>query len=118
MNELKTKSRASTKGAGNPFGRRLAALRAVVVDSVTEDDLRAILTKLVEQAKAGDLASIREVLNRVVGRPADGRDPDRVNIEAITLEANGYEAERHRKNSKPSIFERIATDDDDEEFIR
>jgi len=59
---------------------------------------------------------IRKVLNRVVGKPGDGRDPDRVNIEATTLEADGYEAQRQRKRSKPSIFERIETDDDEELF--
>src|SRR5260370_9205177 len=80
------------------FGRRLAKLRAVTVDAVTEDDLRAIVVKLVEQAKAGNLSAIREVLTRLVGKPADAPDPDRLDVEAITIDAEKLEAEHRRHN--------------------
>jgi hypothetical protein len=48
-------------------------LRSALLDAVTEDDLRAIARTLVKRAKEGDLAAIRELLNRVIGKaPDDG----------------------------------------------
>jgi len=48
---------------------RVAALRSVLLDSVSPDDLRAVVAALVERAKAGDVPAIREVLDRTVGKP-------------------------------------------------
>lgn len=56
-------------GPGNPYARRVARLRSALLDAVTDDDLRAIVKVLVDRAKGGDLAAIREVLDRMVGRP-------------------------------------------------
>jgi hypothetical protein len=36
---------------------------------VTDDDLCAVIDKLVEMAKEGNLAAIRELLDRTLGRP-------------------------------------------------
>ena len=58
-------------GPGNPNGGRVARLRAALLDAVTEDDVRAIVLKLVEQAKAGDLQAAREILLRTLGRPVE-----------------------------------------------
>jgi hypothetical protein len=55
-------------GPGNPRNRQTAALRALLLDAVTFDDLRAVVAKLVEMAKAGDLAAIRELLDRTLGK--------------------------------------------------
>src|SRR5262245_35123958 len=46
-------------GPGNPFARRVARLRTLLLEIVSEDDLRRILRKLVELAGAGDLAAAR-----------------------------------------------------------
>lgn len=40
-------------------------------DAVTPDDMTAIIRKMVEQAKRGDLAAIRELLLRTLGRPLE-----------------------------------------------
>lgn len=64
-------------GPGNPFARRVARLRSLLLDAVSDDDLQAIAAKLVERAKAGDLAAAREVLTRTIGKPIDAIDPDR-----------------------------------------
>src|SRR4051794_20508754 len=63
-------------GPGNPFARRVAALRKALLDTVTEDDLRAVAASLVEQARAGDLAAARLLLAYTIGRPAEPVDPD------------------------------------------
>jgi hypothetical protein len=64
-------------GPGNPFARRTAQLRAVLFEEVSDADLRAIVRAMVQAAKAGDLTAAREVLDRVIGKPAakaDGTD--------------------------------------------
>ena len=51
---------------------RTAAIRGLLLDAVTDDDLRAVIAKLVEMAKGGDLAAIRELLDRMIGKPVAG----------------------------------------------
>ena len=58
-------------GPGNPHARKVARLRSLILESVTEDDLRAIVAVLVKRAREGDLAAIRELFNRLIGSPAD-----------------------------------------------
>ena len=55
--------------SGNPHHRRVAELRAALLDAVSAEDLRAIVGKLIERAKAGDIVAAREVLDRIFGRP-------------------------------------------------
>lgn len=56
-------------GPGNPHVARVAKLRAVLLDAVTEDDLRAVVAKLVGLAKCGDIAAIKLLLERTIGKP-------------------------------------------------
>jgi hypothetical protein len=72
-------------GPGNPFARRVAGLRAAVLDAVTEDDLREIVRAVVGAAKKCDLAAVKLLLGYCVGRPADAVDPDRVEIDRLKL---------------------------------
>lgn len=58
-------------GPGNPHGGQVARLRSVMLDAVTPDDMRAVVRKLVELAKGGDLKAIDLLLNRTLGK-ADG----------------------------------------------
>jgi hypothetical protein len=58
---------------GNPFAKRVAALRASLYEAVTPADMEAVVKKLVIQAKAGDVASIKELLQRLLG-PAEAID--------------------------------------------
>ena len=74
-------------GPGNPLGGQVARLRSALVEAVTEDDITAIAQKLVEMAKAGDVAAIREVLNRTLGKPTEADLLDRLEaIEAQLVE--------------------------------
>lgn len=58
-------------GPGNPYAKRVAALRGAMLDAVTEDDVRAILGKLVELAKDGSAQAAKEVLDRCLGRAVE-----------------------------------------------
>ncbi len=55
-------------GPGNPYIRQVARLRSLILESVDDDDLRAVLTTLIKRAKAGDVAAAKELLDRLVGK--------------------------------------------------
>ena len=55
-------------GPGNPYSQRTSRLRAMLLDSITEDDFRAVVAKLIAMAKAGDIVAIRELLDRALGK--------------------------------------------------
>ena len=58
-------------GKGNPYAAQVARLRAVMLKSVTEKSMRAIINKLVSLAEAGDLGAIK-ILISYIGKPAEG----------------------------------------------
>ncbi len=73
-------------GPGNPFGRRVAQLRKAMLDVVEEEDLQAIVRKLIQLAREGDVAAARLVLAYTLGKPAETVDPDRVDIDDWQLQ--------------------------------
>src|SRR5688572_822529 len=58
-------------GPGNPFARKVGLLRSALLETVTEDDMKAVAVKLVEMARAGHLPAIKELLERTLGRPIE-----------------------------------------------
>src|SRR5262245_20268581 len=78
-------SKGNKGGPGNPFARQTARMRQVLLDCVSEDDLHAIVTGLVEDAKNGDLGAARLVLSYVVGKPTAAVDPDHLDVEEFDL---------------------------------
>lgn len=56
-------------GGGNPYASKLNEWRSVFVQAVTSGDIRAVIRKLVEKAKEGDINAAREVLTRCLGQP-------------------------------------------------
>ena len=79
-------------GPGNPYARQVARLRRLILQCVTDADLKAIIRALVQKAREGDVAAAREVLMRVVGKPPEGPDPDRLDLEEISLEVETAKA--------------------------
>lgn len=61
-------------GPGNPFARQVAQLRAKLLQSVTEDDVEKVAKRLVALAKKGNIAAIRELLDRCLGKPQQNVD--------------------------------------------
>lgn len=55
-------------GPGNPHAKRVAALRTATLEVVSDEDMRAIVGKLVDLAKAGNVPAAREVLDRCLGK--------------------------------------------------
>ncbi len=79
-------SKGNPGGPGDPFAQRTAKLRSAMLNAVTEDDVAAIIRKLVAEAKDGDVSAAREVLTRVLGKPTDAADPDRVDLDGTQLD--------------------------------
>jgi hypothetical protein len=65
-------------GPGNPYNRRVAELRRIMLEEVSNDNLRCIIQVLLHKAQTGDLAAIKLVLQCVLGKPTPAPDPDAV----------------------------------------
>src|SRR5687768_17027406 len=63
---------------GNPHARRVARLRAELLRAVTPADLRDVVLALLNQAKAGDVAAAKELLQRLLGPPVELDLPERL----------------------------------------
>ncbi len=72
-------------GPGNPFARRVAELRSVLLESVTKEDMQFIAGQLVVMARTGDLAAIKLLFQYVVGKPAATVDPDSLDYQEMEL---------------------------------
>src|SRR5207302_6058085 len=65
-------------GPGNPFARQVAALRKVIINRLTEEDLLAITEALLAKAKEGSVGAAKLLLAYALGKPASAPDPDRL----------------------------------------
>jgi len=58
-------------GPGNPHSKAVNSFRAAILEATTREDMLEIWAVLIENAKAGDLRAIREVFDRVIGKPKE-----------------------------------------------
>jgi hypothetical protein len=75
--------------AGNPFHRRVAALRQTLVSCVSEKEMKALGRALFKLAKGGDAAAAKVLLAYLIGKPGGVVDPDEVDW-------HEYGVNRHR----------------------
>lgn len=68
--------RGNSGGPGNPYARRVAALRTALANSVSPEALTEMAQALVERAKSGDVAAAKLVLGYLIGAPLPAIDPD------------------------------------------
>lgn len=61
-------AKGNRTGHGNPFGRRMNRLRAAMFRAVTPKDFEEVVAALLREAKGGDVAAIREVVDRMLGK--------------------------------------------------
>src|SRR5262249_44369489 len=74
-------------GPGNPFARQVARVRRMMFEVGTDEELRAVISKLYALAREGNVAAIKLVLAYPIGRPAPAPDPDaldKAELELIT----------------------------------
>src|SRR5258708_31741394 len=72
-------------GPGNPFARRVAELRKILLETVTDEELRIVAGQLMVKAKMGDLAATKLLFQYVLGKPAATVDPDTVDGQEVEL---------------------------------
>ncbi len=65
-------AKGNAGGPGNPFAAAVGRWRSALAKSVTAEDVRAVLSVLVEKAKAGQPWAVKEFLDRTLGK-ADQR---------------------------------------------
>src|SRR3954447_22893462 len=74
-------TKANPGGPGNPFARKVAALRKTLLDSVSDQDLKDVIEALKLRARQGDTAAIKLLLQYCVGKPESPKDPDRMDAD-------------------------------------
>jgi hypothetical protein len=72
-------------GPGNPFARKVAALRAAFVEAITEQDVREMTYLIVFNAKSGSLEWLKFLFRYAIGTPQPAVNPD-------TLDAQEFRA--------------------------
>ncbi len=82
-------------GRGNPLAGRAAKIRAALLKASTPEDVRIIAQRLIDGAKSGDLAFIREWLDRTIGKPHQEATHHIDNQMALTSDA-----EREAENAR------------------
>jgi hypothetical protein len=69
-------AKGNAGGPGNPHAKRVADLRAALLEAVTPEDIRTVATALVARAKAGEVPAIRELLDRLLGKVTANATPE------------------------------------------
>ena len=64
-------AKGNAGGPGNPYGRKVAKLRSAMLQAVTQADMKAIVKKLVDEAKGGNVRAAKEVIDRCLGKPIE-----------------------------------------------
>jgi hypothetical protein len=72
-------------GPGNPFARQVAAFRACLINSVTEEDMEVIADKLVDWARDGNLQAIKLLFSYLLGTPKPVVEPDELDLHEMHL---------------------------------
>src|SRR4051812_45594465 len=68
-------------GPGNPFGRRMAAMREGIAKAISPEQIEAMMAMVYEMAMQGDLAAVKIILQYAVGKPKPMAEPDRVDVD-------------------------------------
>jgi hypothetical protein len=71
-------ARGNGGGPGNPFARRVAQLRKMLLGCLGDDDLEQVARKLIDLARDGDLAAIKLLFQYTLGNPDLMPDPDQL----------------------------------------
>jgi hypothetical protein len=78
-------TKGNAGGPGNPFARQVGRLRKMLLDCVTEEDMAAIGSKLIQLAKEGNVQAIKLLFSYTLGKPAPAVQPDQLDAEEWDL---------------------------------
>jgi hypothetical protein len=103
-------TQANPGGPGNPFGRKVAALRTALIASVTEQDVQNVMAAMSAQAVKGNVAAARLYLAYSAGKPAEAVNPDRVDIEEWQLAQESVARPDEVKHTFENVPIEVVTD--------
>lgn len=61
-------AKGTAPGPGNPHAKQTAAIREALFKALTPKELGAVVKALISAAKSGDIAAIKELLDRTLGK--------------------------------------------------
>lgn len=70
---------------GNPHAKAVNRFRSILLGSVSDNDLKTVVNQLVEKAKAGEPWAVRELFDRLIGKPVAPLDIDLTGGEAQSV---------------------------------
>jgi len=73
-------------GPGNPYARATAAFRSVMLETITEADIKAVVKILIKSARSGESWAIRELLDRTIGKATQAVEVSGPDARPLTLE--------------------------------
>jgi hypothetical protein len=73
-------AKGNKHGRGNPFSRRLAAMRAAFLDATTPEDIQQLARQLLDRALAGHMDAAALFLAYALGKPSPVVNPDNLDI--------------------------------------
>lgn len=79
-------------GRKHPHAARVASLRKSMLQAVKLSDIKAIMHKLIEMAKQGDIPAAREVLTRTLGDPVPADLEQRLSDLECVLDSEGNDS--------------------------
>jgi hypothetical protein len=82
-------AKGNSGGPGNPFARQTAALRAALINAVTERDIQDIVDVLLLNAKGGNLPNIKLLFSYVLGKPKPVVEPDLLDLQEMQMLQQG-----------------------------
>jgi hypothetical protein len=99
-------------GPGNPYLHQVALLRSAILEAVTVEDVRAIVSALMRRAKMGDVLCAREVLNRATGRPFGFGNKSDDDSESDALAALSDEGLMEKARETLRLYDKASTEND------
>jgi hypothetical protein len=70
---------------GNPHARKMAALRAALLETATVERMKALGEKLYERAMAGDLPAAKLLLAYAIGKAPEAVNADRLDLDEWSI---------------------------------
>ena len=104
---------------GNPYYRRQAQLKRMMLEAVTDVDMLSVMRVLLGLARTGDLAAIKLFLESAVGRSNATVDSDKTDLHEWELKQQTPKLEqviglRGRASLHQRLRERLVSDDFDD----
>jgi hypothetical protein len=72
-------------GRGNPFARKMGAMRSAFLAAITPEDVQMVARRLLAQALAGNETAAALFLSYALGKPTRGVDVDRLDLDEWKL---------------------------------